>query len=174
MCGSVPLTTPRFMAAAATASGDGLGSTCSCTLMPICLLVAQAKAFHLQTCIRMKFIGEQTICECENSASWPRRLIFCHSLCTSSAAQGKGTTSLHISGCFLSSNMHQWEQWRRLSALYVQPASYHRSVFIHCSQSYNYTANYGRPLILLKTHVVLVRVAYGSNVQPASCIQHGP
>ncbi len=42
--------------------------------------------------------------------------------------------------------------------------SYHRSVFIHCSQIYNYTANYGRPLILLKTHVVLVRVACGSNI----------
>ncbi len=27
------------------------------------------------------------------------------------------------------------------------------------------TANHGRPLILLKTHVVLVRVACGSNVQ---------
>ncbi len=37
--------------------------------------------------------------------------------------------------------------------------SYHRSVFIHCSQFYNNTANYGRPLILLKTQVVLVRVA---------------
>ncbi len=37
--------------------------------------------------------------------------------------------------------------------------SYHRSVFIHCSQFYNNTAKYGRPLILVKTHVVLVRVA---------------
>ncbi len=27
-----------------------------------------------------------------------------------------------------------------------------------------HTANYGRPLILLKTHVVLVRVACGSNI----------
>ncbi len=35
----------------------------------------------------------------------------------------------------------------------------------HCSQFYNYTANYGRPLILLKTHVVLVRVACGSNIR---------
>ncbi len=41
--------------------------------------------------------------------------------------------------------------------------SFHRSVFIHCSQFYNYTANYGRPLILLKTHVVLV--ACGSNIR---------
>ncbi len=32
------------------------------------------------------------------------------------------------------------------------------------SQFYNYTVNYGRPLILLKTHVVLVRVACGSNI----------
>ncbi len=31
-------------------------------------------------------------------------------------------------------------------------------------QFYNNTANYGRPLILLKTHVVLVRVACGSNI----------
>ncbi len=30
-------------------------------------------------------------------------------------------------------------------------------MFIHCSQFYNYTVNYGRPLILLKTHVVLVK-----------------
>ncbi len=33
--------------------------------------------------------------------------------------------------------------------------SYNRSVFIHCSQFYSNTANHGRPLILLKTHVVL-------------------
>ncbi len=33
---------------------------------------------------------------------------------------------------------------------------------MHCSQIYNNTANHGRPLILLKTHVVLVRVACGS------------
>ncbi len=46
--------------------------------------------------------------------------------------------------------------------------SYHRSVFIHCSQFYNNTANYGRPLILLKPHVVLVRVACGSNIRVAS------
>ncbi len=37
-------------------------------------------------------------------------------------------------------------------------------VFIHCSQ-HNNTANYGRPLILAKTHVVLVRVACGSNIR---------
>ncbi len=42
--------------------------------------------------------------------------------------------------------------------------SYHRSVFIHCSQFHN-TANYGRSIILLKTHVVLVRVACGSNIR---------
>ncbi len=40
-----------------------------------------------------------------------------------------------------------------------------RSVFMHCSQFYYNTADYGRPLILLKTHVVLVRVACGSNIR---------
>ncbi len=35
---------------------------------------------------------------------------------------------------------------------------------MNCSQYVN-TANHGRPLILLKTHVVLVRVACGSNIQ---------
>ncbi len=38
-----------------------------------------------------------------------------------------------------------------------------RSVFIYCSQIFN-TANHGRPFILLKTHVVLVRVACGSYI----------
>ena len=44
--------------------------------------------------------------------------------------------------------------------------SYERSVFIYCSQFFK-TANHGRPLILLKTHVVLVRVACGSNIRRA-------
>ncbi len=42
--------------------------------------------------------------------------------------------------------------------------SYHRSVFIHCSQFYINTAFHGRHLILLGTHVVLVRMACGSNI----------
>ena len=56
-------------------------------------------------------------------------------------------------------NVNAW-----LHTMFVEVNVHKRSVFIYCSHMFEHW-HHGRPFILLKTHVVLVRVACGTNVQ---------